>query len=250
NVSPNVVTLTGGVFSGNVTLAVPGTVRLIANWAAISGTSGTILVQPPPAIYGLSTFIGYAPGYSAQYLQTGSSVTITGYGFGPGTKVRFNGWAGDSYLLATPTGIAADGTSLTVNVPLFAQTGPLVVNLPDGTSLQSSQPFTVRDYRNTYGFSFNNFNFNVTAGMIDGEYGSPVSAGHLAVGWVLGCPVGGGAAAAAEAAAAAAYWGACAAAFNGKGACFGMILTTVQMANNPGLINATNGLPSGAAATV
>src|SRR5262249_5714637 len=91
---------------------------------------------------------------------------------------------------------------------------------------------------------------NVTEGMIDGEYGSPVSAGDVVVGWVLGGPVGGGAVAAAEAAAAAAYWGACAAAFNGKGACFGMILTTVQMANNPGLINATNGLRSGAAATV
>src|SRR5262249_19642173 len=159
----------------------------------------------------------------------------------PGTKVRFSGWAGDSYLLATPTSIAADGTSLTVNVPLFAQTGPLVVKIPDGTSL-SSQTFTVRDYRNTYGFSFRNFNdFNITEGLIDDEYGSPVHSGDVIGGAIIGGIFGGPAgavqgaeaAAAADAAAAAAYLAFCALVLNGKGACFGMVLTSIQMQNNP-----------------
>jgi hypothetical protein len=38
--------MSDGVFSGTVTLTVPNTVRLTANWAALSGTSGTILVKP------------------------------------------------------------------------------------------------------------------------------------------------------------------------------------------------------------
>src|SRR5262249_36002444 len=65
-----------------------------------------------------------------------------------------------------------------------------------------------------------------------------------------GAAAGAEAAAAADAALAAAYLAFCAGLLNGKGACFGMVLTSIQMQNNPGLINATNGLPSGASATV
>src|SRR5262249_10247979 len=127
------------------------------------------------------------------------------------------------------------------------------------TALQSSQTFTVRDYRNTYGFSFKNFtDFNITEGLIDDEYGSPVSTGDVIVGAGIGFLFGGpggavagaGTASGADAALSGAYLAFCAGLLNGKGACFGMVLTTIQMENNPGLINATNGLPSGAAATV
>jgi hypothetical protein len=55
---------------------------------ATSLTSSPIAIAPP-MITSLSTTQGFAPGYSAQYLSAGSSLTIYGAGFRPGSKVQF-----------------------------------------------------------------------------------------------------------------------------------------------------------------
>jgi hypothetical protein len=165
----------------------------------------------------LSTTSGYAPGYSAQYLQTGSAVTIYGLGFQSGTMVQFGG----SGPLAAATAIDPNGTWLTVNVPHGAETGRLRVILPNGTTvLQSAQTFTVHDYLNTYGFNFTNFNIpGITWGIVKGEFGGDqvdVMAGPIDTG--VPSPF------------ALAYWRVVAAALNGKGACFGMALTSDLLA--------------------
>src|SRR5262249_31406613 len=103
---------------------------------------GTSLVSSPitlgvPVITGLSTTEGFAPGYSSLYLTSGSSVTIYGAGFRPGSKVQF-GPSGtsnpiDPSLLVAAT-VSRSGESLTVNVPSAAVTGPIYVELPDGSN--------------------------------------------------------------------------------------------------------------------
>jgi hypothetical protein len=203
--------------NGNLSRNTPTVMRSIA------GVQSFTLVNGDEVVYlsSLSTTNGYAPGYSAQYLQTGSAVTIYGSGFGPGIRVQF----GNSGITATPIAIDSKGTWLTVYVPRYAASGPLSLILPDGTVLQSTQTFTVHDYINTYGFSFNNFNFNVSWGMIKGEFGgdqADITVGipftHLQVDTGVPSPF------------ALAYWGVAAAALNGKGACFGMALTSDLLA--------------------
>jgi hypothetical protein len=254
---------TNGIATVRVTLDIPASnfasgtadnVTLTASAIGALGSSNSISITPP-AITGMSTTFGYAQGYSAQYLQAGSSVTIYGAGFQTGARVQFGNTAIDSNLLVTPTSIDPSGTSLTVTVPMFAATGKLLVQLPSGSVLSSpngvvltsTQSFTVHNFRNTYGFSFGNdgpFIFNITEGLIDSEYGSPISAGDVIVGGILGGPFGAGAAAAADAAFATAYLEFCKAELDGKGSCYGFDLASIAMMQNPSLINAANGLPS------
>jgi hypothetical protein len=150
--------------NGNLSRNTPTVMRSIA------GVQSFTLVNDDEVVYlsSLSTTNGYAPGYSAQYLQTGSVVTIYGSGFGPGIRVQF----GNSVITATPVAIDTSGNWLKVYVPRYAASGPLRLILPTGDVLQSTQAFTVHDYLNTYGFNFsNNFNFNATFALLKGEFG-------------------------------------------------------------------------------
>jgi hypothetical protein len=249
-VSPASATLSNGSATVPVTLeALASAVTITALAGALSGTSPAIRVLPTPAITGLSTTEGYVPGYSSQYQQQGSSVTISGIGFLPGSKVQFGKASPaqtiDSSLETAPTYVDPSGTSLTVNVPRYAVNGPVYVVLPDNTVLTSptSQSFTIHNYRNTYGFSFHNFTFNVTWGDVKGEFGGDqvditISTPLGTIDTDVPSPAG------------LAFWGASAIAFNSKGACFGMALESRLLAANPGWISAANGLPSGQAPTV
>jgi hypothetical protein len=170
----------------------------------------------------LSTTNGYAPGYSAQYLQTGSAVKVYGSGFVPGTRVKFGSYSG---FLATPTAIDPKGTWLTVNVPRYATSGPLQLIFPNGTVIKTTETFTVHDYLNTFGFSFQNFGFNVTWGMVKGEFGGDqvditVGVPFTSLQYDTGVP----------SPLALAFWGVLAASMNGKGACFGMALASDKLA--------------------
>jgi hypothetical protein len=227
--------------------------------------SATIPQYVQPSITSLSTNVGFAPGYSMDYLETGSVVTIHGFGFQQGAQVIF----GDpkttdptilKKLAASPFNIDASGTFLSVNVPRDAISGPLTILEPDGTSFQSTDMFTVNNYRNTFGFSFGNdgpFNFGVTFDMIKNEFGAeqvdiygphpePVWYPPFVIwsGWGdLGIPTP----------LATAVWAIMAASLNDNGSCFGMALTSIFMSPkfHPDWINADNGLPGDApAATV
>jgi hypothetical protein len=77
--------------------------------------------------------------------QPGTTVTISGGGFGPGSTVTFGG---DSPV--PPASIASDGTSLVVVVRPTSTSGPLVVTTPAGAT--SGTPFAIDNYRNTRGY--------------------------------------------------------------------------------------------------
>ena len=130
---------------------------------AVAGSvKGAGNVSVLDAISSLSTITGYAPGYSTQYQNTGSSVTINGHGFHQGDYVLFGNpgttTPGSVLSIANtpingePVGVVgvvnASGTAITVTVPRSAITGPvLVVDPIYGMFSQSTQTFTVNDFR-------------------------------------------------------------------------------------------------------
>jgi hypothetical protein len=251
-VTPGTVNLSNGVATSNLTLNQAATVTLTATAGALTGKSRSFTVQSP--ITALSTNVGYAPGYSVQYLQTGSEVDVTGQDFQAGARVIFGDpGTSDPHTLwqlanqpgvGSPAAVNSSGTWLSVNVPRYAVNGPIVVVNPDGTGLKSSQSLTINNYRNTNAFNFHNFDYNITWGEVKNEFGgsqvdicvpNPFGSGDTGVPSPIALGV----------------WGITAAALNGKGACFGMALTSVLMSEyNSALISAANGLPSGSAATV
>jgi len=190
----------------------------------------TILNHYPPINFSgitLSTTSGYAPGYSASYLQNGSAVIISPEGslsFPPGTMVQF----GKSGPLAPTVPFGPNHAELLCYVPRYAITGPLGVILPNGTVIQSAQTFTVHDYINTYGFNFHNFGFNVTWGMVEGEFG------WRQTDFTVSFPTGLTSTKTVDTGIpdpyALAFWGIMAAELNGNGACFGMSLESAEMA--------------------
>jgi hypothetical protein len=116
------------------------------------------LLLVAPFVSSVSPRVGSVPAF----LRPGTSVTITGGGFGPGTAVAFGA---DTPVGATS--IAADGTSLTVTVPPTAASGPLQVVSPAGTAA-GAPDFAVDNYRNTRGFSW--VNSSAFQNMVGGSY--------------------------------------------------------------------------------
>jgi hypothetical protein len=111
------------------TLSIP--VSALASTAAIDSTttSGTV-----PARF-----------------QPGSTVRLTGSGFCPGTTVI----VGNARATASTT-IEAGNQGLTFVVPRLATTGKIQVVVPGSASYFTSGVYTVRSFRNTNGFQFDN----------------------------------------------------------------------------------------------
>jgi hypothetical protein len=237
------VTVPMNAVSGPITIIRPGGLPIVSS-ASAQYTKG--------GVTSLNTTAGYAPGYSAAFLQTGSQVIISGFGFQQGAKVVFveagnndpttlANLATQDGVGATPTSIDLTGTLLTVNVPRYAVSGQVVVVEPDGTALiYATQPFTVNNYRNTFAFSFGNFsNWGITWDLMKAEYGSQCDITILGNDTGIPDPF------------ALVVWGIAAASLNNKGACYGMALMSVLMNEyDPSWINATNGLPPNTTATV
>src|SRR5262249_48605281 len=137
-----------------------------------------------------------------------------------------------------------NGTELKVHVPICALTGPITVVEPDmHTFMQFSQTFTVNDYRNTFGFHFDNsgvFDFNINFAIMKSEFGgAAVDIGAFGVDTGIPNPI------------ALQYMGFWAPPLNGDGSCYGFCVTSLLLSDyQHGSINAGNGLPAGAAATV
>jgi Ca2+-binding RTX toxin-like protein len=83
-------------------------------------------------------------GAPAGTLTKGSSATIYGAGFLPGSVVEFGGGA-----RATPSYLNAEGTFISVTVPTNAQSGPVTVVTPTGARLVSPQSYTIEAGRIT-----------------------------------------------------------------------------------------------------
>jgi hypothetical protein len=98
-------------------------------------------------------------GFNTAHLNVApSSVHISGTGFCPGSFIRFGGDSKGALL----TSIAPDGTSADAILPFTATSGvPIVINSDsDGITPPFNSyggPLKVTNYRDTYGFSFQNF---------------------------------------------------------------------------------------------
>jgi hypothetical protein len=120
----------------DATGAVPGNVVL-----AVS-----VFTPSPPFVSAISPTAGGVPAFQ----HAGTSVTVTGGGFAPGTTVTFGQ---DSPV--TPVSIAGDGMSLVATVPATGASGPLTVTCPSGQAAGTPE-FAVDNYRNTRGLSWVN----------------------------------------------------------------------------------------------
>jgi hypothetical protein len=100
----------------------------------------------PPFVSAVSPTAGSVPMFD----RPGTTVAITGGGFGPGTTVTFGA---DSPVPASS--ISPNGTSLLVTVPPTAASGQLTVVSPAGAA-SGAPDFAIDNYRNTRGFSWIN----------------------------------------------------------------------------------------------
>jgi hypothetical protein len=243
--------------------AVPGPITIIRPGGdpIVSATNPTYIRG---RVASLSSIVGYAPGYNVATLDAGSEVDVFGAGFEQGARVIFGdpGTTDPNALktladqvAASPSSISLDGTVMHVNVPRYAVDGPVVVVEPDGTGLKLAAGFHINNYRNTFGFSFQNgFPYTVTWDNVKNEFGAdqvdiygphpqavPYPPFVIAEWGDLGVPTP----LALEA------WAIMKKTLDNDGTCFGMALTSILMNEfHPDWINATNGLPPGVLPTV
>ena len=137
------ITLTGGA-------APPTTATLTVNRVAPQVTS----VSPASAL-------------TPQSLQPGTLVTINGSGFCQNSRVTF----GNNDATATPSKIAADGTSMTVAVPPLGTEDPVTVS-SDGQTATSSASLHVNSYRNINGYPFHNYTPAITYPQMTEAFGA------------------------------------------------------------------------------
>ena len=104
-----------------------------------------------PAIDAAETRAGAWTGAAPAALAPGDTVTLSGSGFCPGSRVRF-GNAGAE----VPVAVSAGGTRATATIPPLATSGPLTLISPGGRETVSATPFKITNYRHTNGFNFPN----------------------------------------------------------------------------------------------
>ncbi len=140
-----------------------GEVTVTASGSGVTDSSSPIAVsRVAPSITSVTNPAGSEQLSSGQTPQGGSpdlgtSLAVHGFGFCPGSTVYF----GNSLAQATADGPSpdgrgqyGDGTALFTSVPSLATSGSVYVVPPGGPT--ASAPFTIDNYRDTDGFSFNN----------------------------------------------------------------------------------------------
>jgi hypothetical protein len=134
------------------------TVTITATPLSPSAGSVPRIVQIGVSVCGIDSFTPHS-GFAPQSLSEGTEVVIQGCGFSAYSLVGFGTGQKDPQFLATatPTFISEDGRELHVKVPRLATDGPLTVITPEGARYVSQDTFTVHSYRNTNGFSFENY---------------------------------------------------------------------------------------------
>lgn len=97
-------------------------------------------------------------GNTPHALRPGTEVTVSGEGFCSDAAHLLSVRFGNDKAIVKTSGIASDGRSAKVNVPRLATTGLLKLSSAAGT-IDTTQRFVVKTYRNTHGFSFENWSF-------------------------------------------------------------------------------------------
>ena len=151
----------GGGFNVDRTLRVSRTTQDIPAGSAITirarapGFPDKTLSIPIDAEAGSVTIGGPTSAGTARLLHPGTTVTLQGNGFCPGSSVA----VGNAFATADTT-VAADGKSLTFVTPRAATTGRVVVRPPNSIfPYQTPTDLTVGSFRGEGGFAFPNFHF-------------------------------------------------------------------------------------------
>ena len=151
----------GGGFNVDRTLRVSRTTQDIPAGSAITirarapGFPDKTLSIPIDAAAGSVTIGGPTSAGTARLLHPGTTVTLNGNGFCPGSSVS----VGNAFANADTT-VAADGKSLTFVTPRAATTGRVVVKPPNSIfPYQTPTDLTVGSFRGEGGFAFPNFHF-------------------------------------------------------------------------------------------
>lgn len=179
-------------------LRVPTAVALTDRELVVTGTSpdaapasDSITVDRVAQTVEPTTGVGVTP----RRMQPGTEITLRGGGFCAGSKVQFghsDATAGDRandgpLLLAEATEISADGAEMKAHVPRLGASGKVRVVQPGGPDFASTQDFTVRSYRNTGGFAFDNFPWgNLSFGEMADLFGAKEMFIHVNPCWPWG----------------------------------------------------------------
>jgi hypothetical protein len=212
---------------------------------------GNDVIRDVTEITSLSTHTGT----TAEALNPGSLVTIYGDGLPVNAAVQFGGAnkQTSASARATEVSVAPDRKSITVRLPRGATSGTLWVidtqgtaNVADDTWMDAPGRFEVRTFRNTQGFSFANFGFQVSLPIVQEAFGTiqtnftfpnPSPVGPSTIITPIPTPQ------------ALLFTAISALAFNDKGSCFGMALMSRHLVNHPEWLTTELGLPFGSAPT-
>jgi hypothetical protein len=104
-----------------------------------------------PVLDAADTRAGPWTGAAPAALAPGDTVTLSGSGFCPGSRVRFGNVGAE-----VPVTVSAGGTRATATIPPLATSGPLTLISPGGRETASATPFKITNYRHTNGFNFPN----------------------------------------------------------------------------------------------
>ncbi|WP_445152114.1 hypothetical protein [Baekduia sp. Peel2402] len=148
------LTLTRG---DDTTAAGPGTVQVVgtADGYSTPGTENVRFTKTDPAIDAANTPAGAWTGAAPAAFAPGDTVTLSGSGFCPGSRVRFGNARAE-----VPATISAGGTRATAVIPALATSGPLTLTSPGGRSTVSATSFKITNYRHTNGFNFPNVGYD------------------------------------------------------------------------------------------
>lgn len=167
---------TGGMADSTLTInSSSGSLPAVAQSIAVHRVAGSITSFEPT--------VADAP----RDLHAGTSVTIHGTGLCPGSRVRFGNPLAD--VTPSPLAFGSGGTSVTVQVPRLATSGPITVVSPDGT-MSSPGSLTVRTARSTEGFAFDNYDHPGTSfSDLEATFGSEDTNISVDLCWPFGCDV-------------------------------------------------------------
>ncbi len=104
-----------------------------------------------PVIDAAATRAGAWTGAAPAALAPGDTVTLSGSGFCPGSRVRFGNTGAE-----VPVAVSEGGTRATATIPPLATGGPLTLISPGGRETVSATSFKITNYRHTNGFNFPN----------------------------------------------------------------------------------------------
>jgi hypothetical protein len=252
----------GGAGTNNPSLQAPLDLATSTVTVPLTAAAGPITIYRPGGLPIVSkTSVQYSAGSitnifplfvsAPQSLKVGTLVTISGTGFRQGDMVQFGDPSDitDTSVWATPVTLSSQ--SITVNVPRYALSGSIsVIHANPSTSnppIVSTQSVTVSNYRNTYGFNFENtssvIDFEVSLQEMQNEFG------HNQIDITIPTPFG-TIDTDIPTPESLIFEGICLVALNGNGCCFGMALASELMQKDPSLIADVGGVPAGKANTV